>query len=294
MRSRIVPLLVAGLIVAGCGSSSTNEEADAPESPAAADTSVKGKVDAENGGVPEAPAEGAGGTMIVTYEDADTPEALNGKKIQQENRMLEDLADDINQTLNLPHDIALKGAQCGQPNAFWSESDNAITMCYEDTDWSMNVFTKAGDADPLQSALGSEYTTFYHETGHMAISIYDLPVTGREEDVADQAAAYLLLTPGDDGQVDPESVQAVKDFARAFASLAEVQTEFTAEDMADEHSLNLQRVYNMDCWIYGSNPDANADLVGNGQLPEDRAAGCPAEWQQLDEAWSTLLEPHWK
>jgi hypothetical protein len=293
MRSRIVPLLAAGLVLAGCGSS-TSEEADAPETPAA-QTSAKGKVDAENGGAPEAPpAEGSGGTMIVTYEDADTPEALNGKKIQQENRMLEDLADDINQTLVLPHDIALKGAQCGVPNAYWSESDNAITMCYEDTDWSMNVFTKAGDADPLQSALGSEYTTFYHETGHMAISIYDLPVTGREEDVADQAAAYLLLTPGEDGTVDPESVQSVKDFARAFAALAEVQTEFTAEDMADEHSLNLQRVYNMDCWIYGSNPDANADLVGNGQLPEDRAAGCPAEWQQLDEAWSTLLEPHWK
>ncbi len=86
----------------------------------------------------------------------------------------------------------------------------------------------------------------------------------------------------------------MKDFARAFAALAEVQTEFTAEDMADEHSLNLQRVYNMECWIYGSNPEANGDLVANGQLPEDRAAGCPAEWQQLDEAWSTLLEPHWK
>jgi hypothetical protein len=292
MRSRIAPLMAAGLIVAGCGSATT-EETDAPETPAAADTSVKGKVD-ENG-APEAPApEGPGGTMIVTYEDADTPEALNGKKIQQENRMLEDLADDINQTLVLPNDITLRGAQCGTPNAYWSESDNAITMCYEDTDWSMAVFTKAGDADPLQSALGSEYTTFYHETGHMTISIYDLPVTGREEDVADQAAAYLLLTPGDDGTVDPESVQSVKDFARAFAALAEVQTEFTAEDMADEHSLNLQRVYNMDCWIYGSNPEANGDLVGNGQLPEDRAAGCPAEWEQLDQAWSTLLEPHWK
>ncbi len=293
MRSRILPVLAAGLVVVGCGGT-PKEEAEAPETSAAAEPSVKGKVDAENGGAPEAPADGPGGTMIVTYEDADSPEAINGRKIQQENRMLEDLADDINQTLNLPNDITLRGAQCGAPNAYWSEADNAITMCYEDTDWSLGVFTKAGDADPLQSALGSEYTTFYHETGHMTISIYDLPVTGREEDVADQAAAYLLLTPGEDGKVDPESVQSVKDFARAFAALAEVQTEFTAEDMADEHSLNLQRVYNMECWIYGSNPDANGDLVANGQLPEDRASGCPAEWQQLDEAWSTLLEPHWK
>lgn len=292
MRNQILPVVAIALVVAGC-SSATKEEPKAPESSAAAQSSDEG-VDSKNGAPPEAPADGAsGGQMIVTYEDADTPEAINGKKIQQDNHMLEDLAEDINQTLNLPHDIALKGAQCGQPNAFWSESDNAITMCYEDTDWSLGVFTKANDPDPTQSALNSEYATFYHEVGHMTISIYDLPVTGREEDVADQAAAYLLLTPGEDGQ-DPESVDAVKDFARGFAASAEVQTEFTADQMADEHSLDLQRVYNLECWIYGSDPNANADLVGNGQLPEDRAQGCPAEWEQLDQAWSTLLEPHWK
>jgi hypothetical protein len=292
MRNRILPVLAAALVVAGC-SSPTKEEPKAPESSAAAESADE-NVDSKNGAPPEAPAEGGtGGTMIVTYDDADTPEAINGKKIQQDNRMLEDLAEDINQTLNLPHDIQLRGSQCGEPNAFWSESDNAITMCYEDTDWALGVFTKAGDPDPTQSALNSEYATFYHEVGHMTISIYDLPVTGREEDVADQAAAYILLTPGDDGQ-DPESVDAVKDFARGFAASAEVQTEFTEDQMADEHSLDLQRVYNLECWIYGSNPEANADLVANGQLPEDRAQGCPAEWEQLDQAWSTLLEPHWK
>lgn len=291
MRNRIVAMLVVALVVAGCGDAAT-EEAKAPESPAATE-SAAGRVDPEKG-APEAPADDAGGgTMIVTYDDADTPEAINGRKLQLGNRMLEDLADDINETLKLPHDIELRGSQCGQPNAFWSESDNAITMCYEDTDWAQQVFAQAGDLDPVQSALNSEYATFYHEVGHMTISIYDLPVTGREEDVADQAAAYILLTPGEDGQ-DPESVRSVKDFSRAFAASAELRTEFTTEDMADEHSLDLQRVYNLECWIYGSDPDANGDLVASGQLPEDRASGCQAEWQQLDDAWSTLLDPHWK
>ncbi len=292
MRNRIVPAFAAALVMAGCSGSPT-EETESPESSAAAQ-SAEENVDSKNGPAPEAPADGeTGGTMIVKYEEADTPEALNGKKIQQDNQMLEELADDVNQSLNLPHDVTLRGAQCGTPNAYWSEADNAITMCYEDTDWSLAAFTKAGDDDPLKSALGSEYTTFYHELAHMAVSLYDLPITGREEDAADQAAAYLLLTPGEDGQ-DPESVDAVKDFARAFAVLAEVQTEFTAEDMADEHSLNLQRVYNLECWIYGSNPEANGDLVTNDQLPADRAERCPEEWDQLEQAWSTLLEPHWK
>lgn len=128
----------------------------------------------------------------------------------------------------------------------------------------------------------------------MAISVYDLPVTGREEDVADQLAAYILLTPGDDGQIDPESVQAVKDFARVFDASGAETTEVDPGALADEHSLDMQRVYNLDCWIYGSNPDANADLVTSGQLPEDRANGCQAEWEQLDQAWSTLLDPYFK
>ena len=115
MRNRILPVLTAALVVAGC-SSAAKEEADAPESPAATE-SAAGKVDAEHG-PSGAPAEGGGGTMIVTYDDADTPEAINGRKIQQENHMLEDLAEDINQTLNLPHDIQLRGSQCGQPNAY--------------------------------------------------------------------------------------------------------------------------------------------------------------------------------
>ena len=48
MRSRILPVLAAGLVVVGC-SSTPKEEADAPETSAAAESSVKGKVDAENG-----------------------------------------------------------------------------------------------------------------------------------------------------------------------------------------------------------------------------------------------------
>jgi hypothetical protein len=232
--------------------------------------------------------------MIVTYQDAQSPESLRGKELLEGDRALEDMADDINQSLNLPYDIPLLGAQCDQANAFWSPGDKTITICYEDTSNSERIFTEAGDPDPIAGAINAEWATFYHEVGHMAITVYDLPVTGREEDVADQLAAYILLTPGEDGQIDPESVQAVKDFSRVFNASGVGDTEVSDQQMADVHSLDLQRVYNLECWIYGSNPDANADLVTSGALPEDRASGCQDEWQQLDQAWSTLLDPYFK
>lgn len=190
------------------------------------------------------------------------------------------------------------GATAGPPKSSAREDvpagANTITICYEDTDWAQRIFTEAGDPDPDASAINSEYATFYHEVGHMAISVYDLPVTGREEDVADQLAAYVLLTPGEDGRTDPESVQAVKDFARAFGASGAERYELDAADFADEHSLDETRMYNLECWIYGSNPEANRDLVADGQLPEDRASGCQEEWAQLDQAWSTLLDPYFK
>jgi len=287
MRTQILPLLTVGLMVAGCGGGAPEEKAASSGSSATSETpKAKG---------PEAtPTRDAGGKMIVTYDDATSPEAVNGKKLLQDNKVLEDLAADINQSLKLPIDIPVHGSQCDQANAFWSPSEKTITICYEDADLGQKIFTNAGDPDPNASAIGSEDATFYHETGHMAITLYNLPITGREEDAADQLAAYILLTPGDNGKVDAESVTAVKNFARAFAASAEAQTKLGPADMADVHSLDQQRVYNLQCWIYGSNPAANADMITSGGLPQDRAEGCPDEWKQLDHAWSTLLDEHWK
>ncbi|OAN30100.1 DUF4344 domain-containing metallopeptidase [Mycolicibacterium iranicum] len=292
MRTRILPLLAAGLLVVACGGAQPEQEA--AEASGGAETSEaapdKGKVDAPEQ-APGEPAPG-GGSMVATYQDATTPEALRGKELLEGDRALEDMADDINQTLILPYDIPLIGAQCDQPNAFWSPSDKTITICYEDASNSERIFTELQEPDPAASAINAEWATFYHEVGHMAITIYELPITGREEDVADQLAAYVLLQPDESGAPDAESVQAVKDFATVFDVSGDEDGPLGEGDFADEHTLNEARKYNLLCWIYGSNPDANADLVSEGELPESRAGGCQAEWQQLDNAWATLLDPH--
>jgi hypothetical protein len=59
-------------------------------------------------------------------------------------------------------------------------------------------------------------------------------------------------------------------------------------------SLNESRMYNLKCWIYGSDPVANAGMLTDGSLPANRAGSCPQEYQQLSKAWSTLLAPHLK
>lgn len=291
MRMRGIVLLCAGLIVAGCG----NDPAPAPSTSPSAAKASGAPQDPRSDDTPEG-AEGSedDGRMVVAYEDATTPEAVAGRALLQDNTVLDDLAADINESLYLPQDITLRGAQCDEPNAFWDAGANSITLCYEDADSAKKVFTALGDPDPTAAAVNSEYATFYHEVGHMAISIYDLPITGREEDVADQLAAFVLLQPGDDDKPDPESVKAVKDFASTFEASGAERQELGAADFADVHSLDETRMFNLQCWIYGADPDAGADLVTTGELPKDRADGCADEWNQLDNAWSTLLDPHLK
>lgn len=296
-----IAALAAAFAVAGCGHDSAPDPAAKSPVDAATAQAPTGQPsatpDINGNGIPDTSGEDADwpGKMIATYEDATSPEAITGRDLIKNDHLLEDLADGITESLKLPHDIPLIGKQCGTANAYWSPSDQSITICYEDAADALDIYTKAGDPDPKTSAINSEIATFYHESGHMVINLYDLPATGREEDVADQLAAYILLAPGPDGKIDPDSVQAVKDFAREFKGYSDQKGgEIDSDQLADVHSLDLTRMYNLECWVYGADPTGNADLVGNGMLPEDRADGCEDEYAKLSSAWDALLGPYLK
>ncbi len=300
MIKRLPPMCLAGaalsfaVLTAGCGHS-TKPQAAQSETASTASVAVAEPTNTDVNGNGRADADPSDtewpGKMTVVYEDATTPEAVAGRQFMETNNLLPQLADDINSTLKLPHDITLKGSQCGQPNDFWSPGDNAITMCYEDAANSVDVFTKLGDPDPEKSAFHTELEAFYHETGHMVVDIYDLPATGRNEDVADQASAYLLFRPNEQGVIDADSIEAIRDTARWYeASSGEVDD----GALADVHSPDKARMYNFECWAYGADPGQSADLVNNGLLPKDRADGCEEEYDQLEKAWGTLLDPYLK
>lgn len=277
-------VLALSVLTAGCGKGG---EAAAPPSTVTVTTEASDTAD------PDETANWTG-TMTARYDEATSPEAITGRDLMQQNNLLEDMADSVNSGLKLPQDIPLIGTQCDQPNAFWSPDDKSMTICYEDAADGLDIYTQLGDPDPVAAMLNAEWATFFHETGHMVIDLYSLPAVGREEDAADQLAAYLLLAPGPDGQIDPDSLKAVKDFAREFEEYDARSGEIETEQFADEHSMNLTRMYNLECWVYGADPQANADLVTDGSLPQDRADRCEDEYQQLSDSWSVLLEPYLK
>ena len=115
--------------------------------------------------------------MTATYENAASGQASAGRSMMMRTHLLENMAAKVNGTIKLPQDIALVGAQCGQPNAFWNFAEKKITICYEDANLSLRSFKAAGDADPIPAAINATRATLYHELAHAAIDFGNLPIT---------------------------------------------------------------------------------------------------------------------
>lgn len=222
------------------------------------------------------------GRFVARYAPAATDyEAFRAGLI--EHRFLDTVALRLNDSLLIPHDITLQTAHCGEPNASYDPDTRAVTLCYELFRSLSEQFASEPGGEYLVS--GTVVFALMHELGHALIDVLSLPTTGREEDAVDQLATILLLQQGPGG--DSLAFGAVGWFAdethsRQLDSLA----------FADDHGLDLQRVYNIVCWIYGRDPTAYPEIVEDGWLPEHRRERCPAEYRRIAESWRRLLAPY--
>nr|WP_253861435.1 DUF4344 domain-containing metallopeptidase [Mycobacterium asiaticum] len=283
MRPVFVVVATALLPVA-CSGSKTHSEDRAPAPAQSAQTSQ-----ADPSSEPA-----AAGRMTFRYEAADTPEAQRGRQLMVDAKLLESVAGHVNDTLNLPHEVGAVGKQCGEANDYWDPNVNEIQLCYEDIAQSEQRFATAGNANSVQASVDATISGFYHELGHATLAIYELAFTGREEDVADQLSAFELLAPGADGKPYPNGVQIAMNTAQDWKLSAKEAGDANELPFWDGHSMDITRMYNWECWIYGSDTAANASIVTSGDLPEDRAGNCEEEFQNMSKAWHQMLGPHLK
>jgi hypothetical protein len=61
---------------------------------------------------------------------------------------------------------------------------------------------------------------------------------------------------------------------------------------SDEHGLDLQRAYNVVCYMYGSNPEKFKELAKLTKFPQERQAACPYEWKNVAWSWDEMLKSH--
>jgi hypothetical protein len=189
--------------------------------------------------------------------------------------------------LRLPRPLLLKVEGCdGESNA-WYE-DDAVTVCYEYLDdillTAPKETTPAG-VTRVDAIMGPTLEVFLHEVGHAVFDYLSVPILGREEDAADQFAAYVLLQFA-------ESDARRLIYGVAYTYNVDASKPSTKKNpFADEHGLPAQRFYNVLCMAYGADSKLFADLVDKGYLPKERAEGCADEYDQVLRALNKLIGP---
>jgi Putative metallopeptidase len=137
----------------------------------------------------------------------------------------------------------------------------------------------------MDAVIGPLVDVFLHEVGHAVFDYNKVPILGREEDAADQFAAYLWL------QSDK------RDARRLLAGVAYEYTRDAAiptnkkNPFADAHGLPMQRFYNLLCLAYGSDTKLFERAVTDAYLPAERADGCEDEYAQVQRAMTALIDP---
>src|SRR6185369_9526356 len=127
---------------------------------------------------------------------------------------------------------------------------------------------------------------FLHEVGDAVFDYLGVPVLGREEDAADQFAAYFLLQFA---KLDARRLMV----GVAYSYHIDASTPSTNKNpFADEHGLPAQRFYNVLCIAYGADSKLFADMVDKGYLPKERAEGCEDEYEQVAWAMKKLILPY--
>jgi hypothetical protein len=236
-----------------------------------------------------------GGKIRVTYRDSKDELSQAIVQIFRKERFFELAAAVIAEKVRLPRDVQILMKDCGTANAFYQKSSHSITICNELTTSIVKTFIASGmkPEEAGESAVYAVTFIFYHETGHMVIQELGLPITGREEDVADQFSNYILL---DWFNVDDETSQfgqkVVASAAQFFS--ATKTSEYKLSTFMDEHALNEQRFISLVCMLYIKNPDQYAGLVSKLGFKPDRLRSCRSESMQITQAWNTLLKPHFK
>jgi hypothetical protein len=197
---------------------------------------------------------------------------------------MQPLADGLNATLKLPQDIWLSHGQCGMENAFFIPDQSQVFMCYELVNAIYGEFYTLGTLTDDQVSIATFNTwvfILYHEIGHSLVHVLDMPITGLQEDAVDQFSSIILIEGGASYMVvDAAYFWLISDSGSS------------AEALADEHGLNMQRFYNMLCYVYGSDPSNSDWIVDLFPEMESRVGKCENEYVQARDAWETLLAPH--
>lgn len=225
----------------------------------------------------------------IEYAGPQDPAHQPLKELLQEHRALERVKK-IFSPFQFPMQLTIAVGGCyGVANAFFWERQ--IVICYEYIDEILQNTPKTitlPGVSPVDAVIGQFLYVVGHEMGHAVFSMLQVPIFGREEDIADLFSAYMML------QFEREEARrlivgagfAYDRYMRRATHLLPLRA------FSGVHGLPMQRFSNLMCVAYGADSELFADVVEMGYLPRERADVCPREYRQFAFAFQQLLGPH--
>lgn len=223
------------------------------------------------------------------YVPPTSPDLQGAYQAVQRRQVLQELQHFL-APLHLPHHLQLLTRQCNQINAFYSPFDRSLTLCYEliaeVIKRAPQTVSEDGLATRQAAIVGNIVGVLLHEGGHMMFDMLDVPRFGREEDAADENAAFLAL------QFNKDVARfVIEGFAYFFQSGRKSGANAKMSAFSDEHGTAEQRLYNTLCLAYGEDPQTFQTFVDRGWLPKARAAGCAGEYARVKFAFVDTILP---
>lgn len=222
-------------------------------------------------------------SFVGRYGPTRTPVYAELQEDLRQTRMLEEITRGLSNAITLPKQLTLTTAECGTPNAYYNQDRYTIVLCLELVTYltrgMLQDFGPASDKDSLKkTVVGAFLFVMMHEVGHALIHVLELPVLGREEDAADQIAAFFVLD-------SPDAEFALRGALWFFRAKTSV---YTQRHFSDEHSLGPQRQSNLACWAFGKDR-LRYQYAAKALLSQERAVRCSQEYKNLQSAVHQLL-----
>jgi hypothetical protein len=230
------------------------------------------------------------GVVRVVYAKPASGEDRIGKELLVASET-KAVASGLAKTFELPQPLTVKGVNGIGGGPFYNPEDNSITLPYGFAAliYKLELESNPGESEfKIGERIGAVNSfIFAHEFGHALIANYELPVLGKEEDAADAISTIVLLTV-------PHGAEYAASAAAFWATFSGRQEPPAIVEYADTHSLDLQRAFDILCWIAGSSEKSFQEVAALEALPQSRLDTCPGEYELLAKSFKAEVQPHLK
>jgi len=218
-----------------------------------------------------------------------------------------DKVDSLNRMVKMPFPTRIDIKRCGAANAFYIHEERQIIFC---TELEKLVSKPIYDSSLSDEALYDEWTGVQrtiqfilgHEVAHAMLSQAKWPISGREEDVADQFSVWLyrfqpMNVTNPDGSPAISFIERLDSAQRIgiYQGLISAIQLFRNKELsntvyASRHPLTEQRIANIICWTYGMDPkNKKVEIIAKRELPASRISACHREWVQIDSFFRRFI-----